>query len=102
MGSKYIGETEKNLNRLFDDVENSNAVLLFDEADALFGKRSEEKDSHTRYADLVVANLLPRMEAYHGLTILAINHSRTLDKPSLGRFDCIVEFRDPEKRRDND
>ena len=71
--SKYIGETEKNLRRLFDAAEASGAILLFDEADALFGKRSEVKDSHDRYANIEVSYLLQRMEAYRGLAILTTN-----------------------------
>ena len=71
--SKYIGETEKNLRRVFDAAEESGAILLFDEADALFGKRSEVKDSHDRYANIEVSYLLQRMEAYRGLAILTTN-----------------------------
>ena len=73
MVSKYIGETEKNLRRVFDAAEDGGAVLLFDEADALFGKRSEVKDSHDRYANIEVSYLLQRMEAYRGLAILTTN-----------------------------
>ena len=71
--SKYIGETEKNLRRLFDAAEDGGAILFFDEADALFGKRSEVKDSHDRYANIEINYLLQRMEAYRGLAILATN-----------------------------
>ena len=71
--SKYIGETEKNLRRVFDAAEDGGAILLFDEADALFGKRSEVKDSHDRYANIEVSYLLQRMEAYRGLAILTTN-----------------------------
>src|SRR5262249_32906735 len=71
--SKYIGETEKNLRRVFDAAEEGGAILLFDEADALFGKRSEVKDSHDRYANIEVGYLLQRMEAYRGLAILTSN-----------------------------
>ena len=74
--SKYIGETEKNLRRVFDAAEDSGAILLFDEADALFGKRSEVKDSHDRYANIEVSYLLQRMEAYRGLAILTTNHAQ--------------------------
>ena len=77
--SKYIGETEKNLARLFDAAECGNAILLFDEADALFGKRSEVKDSHDRYANIEVSYLLQRMEAYRGLAILTTNMKQALD-----------------------
>ena len=73
MVSKYIGETEKNLRRVFDAAEEGGAILLFDEADALFGKRSEVKDSHDRYANIEVSYLLQRMEAYRGLAILTTN-----------------------------
>ena len=79
MVSKYIGETEKNLRRVFDAAEASGAILLFDEADALFGKRSEVKDSHDRYANIEVSYLLQRMEAYRGLAILTTNLKRALD-----------------------
>ena len=71
--SKYIGETEKNLRRLFDAAEDGGAILFFDEADALFGKRSEVKDSHDRYANIEINYLLQRMESYRGLAILATN-----------------------------
>ena len=74
--SKYIGETEKNLRRVFDAAEEGGAILLFDEADALFGKRSEVKDSHDRYANIEVSYLLQRMEAYRGLAILTTNMKR--------------------------
>jgi SpoVK/Ycf46/Vps4 family AAA+-type ATPase len=76
--SKYIGETEKNLRRVFDAAEDGGAILLFDEADALFGKRSEVKDSHDRYANIEVSYLLQRMEAYRGLAILTTNECRAL------------------------
>ena len=77
--SKYIGETEKNLRRVFDAAEAGGAILLFDEADALFGKRSEVKDSHDRYANIEVSYLLQRMEAYRGLAILTTNMKGALD-----------------------
>ncbi len=79
MVSKYIGETEKNLRRLFDAAEDGGAILFFDEADALFGKRSEVKDSHDRYANIEINYLLQRMEAYRGLAILATNMKSALD-----------------------
>ena len=82
MVSKYIGETEKNLRRLFDAAEDGGAILFFDEADALFGKRSEVKDSHDRYANIEINYLLQRMEAYRGLAILATNMKSALDQPS--------------------
>ena len=84
--SKYIGETEKNLRRVFDAAEDGGAVLLFDEADALFGKRSEVKDSHDRYANIEVGYLLQRMEAYRGLAILTTNMKDALDPAFLRRL----------------
>ncbi len=94
--SKYIGETEKNLKRLFDAAEASGAVLLFDEADALFGKRSEVKDSHDRYANIEVAYLLQRVEAYRGLAILTTNMRGALDRAFLRRIRFIVTFPFPD------
>lgn len=90
--SKYIGETEKNLRRVFDAAEEGGAILLFDEADALFGKRSEVKDSHDRYANIEVSYLLQRMEAYHGLAILTTNLRSALDTAFLRRLRFIVNF----------
>ncbi|WP_020672138.1 ATP-binding protein [Amycolatopsis nigrescens] len=90
--SKYIGETEKNLRRVFDAAERGGAVLLFDEADALFGKRSEVKDSHDRYANLEVSYLLMRMEAYRGLAILTTNLKKALDQAFLRRIRFVVDF----------
>ncbi len=90
--SKYIGETEKNLARLFDAAERSGAVLLFDEADALFGKRTEVRDSHDRYANLEVAYLLQRMETYRGLAILTTNLRSNLDRAFVRRVRFIVQF----------
>ena len=90
--SKYIGETEKNLRRLFDAAEDGGAILFFDEADALFGKRSEVKDSHDRYANIEVSYLLQRMEAYRGLAILATNLKTALDTAFLRRLRFIVSF----------
>jgi SpoVK/Ycf46/Vps4 family AAA+-type ATPase len=90
--SKYIGETEKNLRRVFDAAEEGGAVLLFDEADALFGKRSEVKDSHDRYANVEVSYLLQRMEAYRGLAILATNMKEALDPAFLRRLRFVVQF----------
>lgn len=98
--SKYIGETEKNLRRVFDAAEEGGAILLFDEADALFGKRSEVKDSHDRYANIEVSYLLQRMEAYRGLAILTTNMKSALDQAFLRRIRFIVQFPfpDPEQR----
>jgi hypothetical protein len=90
--SKYIGETEKNLRRVFDAAEESGAILLFDEADALFGKRTEVKDSHDRYANIEVSYLLQRMEAYRGLAILTTNFRTALDDAFLRRLRFIVDF----------
>ena len=95
--SKYIGETEKNLARLFDAAEASGAVLLFDEADALFGKRSDVKDSHDRYANIEIAYLLQRIEAYRGLAILTTNLKSALDKAFLRRIRCVVQFPFPDE-----
>lgn len=94
--SKYIGETEKNLRRVFDAAERGGAVLLFDEADALFGKRSEVKDSHDRYANIEVSYLLQRMEAYRGLAILTTNLKSSLDSAFLRRIRFIVDFPFPD------
>lgn len=96
--SKYIGETEKNLKRLFDAAEASGAVLLFDEADALFGKRSEVKDSHDRYANIEIAYLLQRIEAYRGLAILTTNMKSALDRAFLRRIRFVVQFPFPDAR----
>jgi len=94
--SKYIGETEKNLARLFDAAEDGGAILLFDEADALFGKRSEVKDSHDRYANIEINYLLQRIESYRGLAILATNMKSALDKAFLRRLRFIVNFSFPD------
>jgi hypothetical protein len=94
--SKYIGETEKNLARVFDAAEDSGAILLFDEADALFGKRSEVKDSHDRYANIEVSYLLQRMEAYRGLAILTTNQKAALDPAFLRRLRFVVQFPFPD------
>jgi SpoVK/Ycf46/Vps4 family AAA+-type ATPase len=90
--NKYIGETEKNLRRLFDAAEDGGAILFFDEADALFGKRSEVRDSHDRYANIEVNYLLQRMEAYRGLAILATNLKGSLDHAFMRRLRFIVNF----------
>jgi hypothetical protein len=94
--SKYIGETEKNLRRVFDAAEDGGAILLFDEADALFGKRSEVKDSHDRYANVEVSYLLQRMEAYRGLAILTSNMKSALDPAFLRRIRFVVSFPFPD------
>jgi SpoVK/Ycf46/Vps4 family AAA+-type ATPase len=90
--SKYIGETEKNLARLFDAAESGGAILFFDEADALFGKRSEVKDSHDRYANIEINYLLQRMEAFSGLAILATNMKAALDQAFMRRLRFIVNL----------
>jgi predicted nucleic acid-binding protein len=94
--SKYIGETEKNLKQVFDAAEEGGVLLLFDEADALFGKRSEVKDSHDRYANIEVGYLLQRMEAYHGLAILTTNAKSVLDKSFHRRLRFTVNFPFPD------
>ncbi len=99
--SKYIGETEKNLRNVFDAAEQSGAILFFDEADALFGKRTEVKDSHDRYANIEINYLLQRMEDYRGLAILCTNRRSALDRAFLRRLRFLVEFPFPdcEQRR---
>lgn len=94
--SKYIGETEKNLRRVFDAAEIGGVVLLFDEADALFGKRTEVKDSHDRHANVEVSYLLQRMEAYRGLSVLTTNLKTSLDQAFLRRIRFIVQFPFPD------
>jgi hypothetical protein len=94
--SKYIGETEKNLRRVFDAAEESGSILLFDEADALFGKRSEVKDSHDRYANIEVSYLLQRMESYRGLAVLTTNMRSALDAAFLRRIRFVVSFPFPD------
>ena len=94
--SKYIGETEKNLRRIFDAAESGGAILLFDEADALFGKRSEVKDSHDRHANIEVSYLLQRMEAYRGLAILTTNLKGSLDTAFMRRIRFVVQFAFPD------
>lgn len=90
--SKYIGETEKNLSRIFREAAESNAILLLDEADALFGKRTEVKDTHDRYANLEVNYLLQRIEDYNGIVILSTNHSNTIDEALIRRMRYVVKF----------
>lgn len=94
--SKYVGETEKNLRRVFDAADASGAVLFFDEADALFVRRSEVKGSHDRYANIEVNYLLQRMEACRGLVILATNMTSAIDPAFVRRFQSIVEFPMPD------
>ena len=93
---KYIGETEKNLDRIFAESDDVNGVLLFDEADALFGQRSEVRDSHDRYANIEVAYLLQRMEAYEGIVILATNLRENMDEAFTRRIKFIIDFPFPD------
>ncbi|MBA5870233.1 MAG: AAA family ATPase [Nitrospira sp. CR2.1] len=97
--SKYIGETERNLRRVFDAAETSGAMLLFDEADALFGKRSEVRDSHDRYANIEVSYLLQRMEAYRGLAVLTTNMKAALDVAFSRRLSFVVQFPFPDQHQ---
>src|SRR5262249_26368223 len=96
--SKYIGETEKNLARPVDAAEDGGAHLFFDEADSLFGKRTEVKDAHDRYANIEVNYLLQRIESYRGLAILATNFKRALDPAFLRRLQFVVQFPFPGPR----
>jgi ATP-dependent 26S proteasome regulatory subunit len=95
--SKYIGETEKNLGQIFREAQSSKAILFFDEADALFGKRSEVKDAHDRYANIEVGYLLQKMEEYEGVAILATNLRQHLDEAFVRRMQFIVEFPFPDE-----
>ena len=95
--SKYIGETAKKLQDIFDAAAEGGAILYFDEADALFGKRSEVKDSHDRYANAEIGYLLRRLEPYEGLAIIATNRSDNLDQATISRLDGIVEFPMPDE-----
>lgn len=97
--NKYIGETEKNLNRIFTAASNANAILLFDEADALFGKRSEVKDAHDRYANLEISYLLQKMEEYEGLAILTTNLRNNMDDAFVRRLRFIIEFPFPSEKQ---
>jgi len=94
--SKYIGETEKNLSRVFDQAESKDWILFFDEADALFGKRSNTSDSHDRYANQEVSFLLQRMEDYDGLVILCSNFKKNIDEAFFRRFQLILDFEIPD------
>jgi hypothetical protein len=96
--SKYIGETEKNLRRVFDAAEGGATILLFDEADAIFGKRSDVKDSHDRYANMEVSYLLQRMESYQGLAILTTNLKDSLDTAFLRRIRFVVKYGFPDTK----
>ena len=92
--SKYLGETEKNLRRLFDAAEDGGSILFFDEADALLGKRTEVRDSHDRFANAEVSYLLERMEQFRGLAIVATNGRQNLDEAFTRRLRYLVEFPD--------
>jgi SpoVK/Ycf46/Vps4 family AAA+-type ATPase len=95
--SKYIGETEKNLEKIFRAADQGDAVLLFDEADAIFGKRSEVRDARDRYANVEVAYLLQRLEAYQGLAVLTTNLRGNIDEAFIRRLDFVLEFPLPEE-----
>ncbi len=97
--SKYIGETEKNLSKIFKEAETSNAILFFDEADALFGKRSEVKDAHDRYANIETGYLLQKMEEYEGVVILATNLSKNIDDAFLRRLHFVIDFPFPDENQ---
>ena len=98
VASKYIGETEKNLKQIFDAAETKECILFFDEADSLFGKRSEVKDSHDRYANLQIGYLLQRIESYSGIAILATNFKKSLDPAFMRRVQTIIDFPFPEDK----
>jgi len=95
--SKYIGETEKNLSRIFREAETSNAILFFDEADALFGKHTEVSDAHDRYANIETSYLLQKMEEYEGIVVLATNLRENMDEAFTRRLRFIVEFPFPDE-----
>lgn len=96
--SKYIGETEKNLDGIFTEAQSSNAILFFDEADALFGKRSEVRDAHDRYANIEIGYLLQKMEEYDGIAVLATNVRQNMDEAFVRRIHSIVEFPFPDEQ----
>ena len=95
--NKYIGETEKNLKRIFDAADVADVVLFFDEADSLFGKRTEVSDAHDRYANLEISYLLERMERFKGLAILATNRKKDLDEAFLRRLRYVIDFPLPDE-----
>jgi SpoVK/Ycf46/Vps4 family AAA+-type ATPase len=97
--SKYIGETEKNLNKIFKDAEDGNAVLFFDEADALFGKRSEIKDAHDRYANIEMNYILQKMEEHRGIAIFATNQNKNIDDAFIRRLRFIINFPVPNQEQ---
>jgi SpoVK/Ycf46/Vps4 family AAA+-type ATPase len=94
--SKYIGETEKNLSRIFQEAESSNAILFFDEADAVFGKRTRIADAHDRYANIETSYLLQKLEEYEGVVILATNLRENMDDAFIRRMRFVVEFTFPD------
>jgi SpoVK/Ycf46/Vps4 family AAA+-type ATPase len=96
MVSKQVGETEKQLGKVFDTARGSNAILLFDEGDALFDRRTEVKDSHDRYANIEAGYLLQRAEAHHGLVILIANAKSSIDPAFIRRMNLVVEFPSPD------
>jgi SpoVK/Ycf46/Vps4 family AAA+-type ATPase len=98
MVSKYIGETEKNLEKVFNEAQSSNAILFFDEADAIFGKRSGVKDARDRYANIEVSYLLQRMEVYDGVTILATNLRSNIDEAFLRRLQFAIDIPFPDEK----
>ena len=95
LASRHIGETEKNIDRLFEAATSDGAVLLFDEADAVFGKRTQVRDAHDRYANIEVNYLLAKIEAHGGLTILTANRREALDPAFLRRLRAVIEFPPP-------
>ena len=95
VASEYIGETEKNIHAIFDTLESAGVVLLFEEADALFGKRSDVKDSHDRYANIEVGYFLKRLEDFNGVAILATNTKSNIDDAFLRRLRYVVNFSSP-------
>jgi vesicle-fusing ATPase len=99
VANKYIGETEKNLKRLFDAADVSDCVLFFDEADSLFGRRTETRDAHDRYANLEISYLLDRMERFKGLAILASNRKKDLDEAFLRRLRYVIDFPLPSREQ---
>ena len=90
VSSRYIGETEKNLKKIFEKTKNMNVILLFDEADALFGKRSNVKNSHDKYANLEISYLLQRLEEHKGVMFISSNFKRPTTKQSVAKLDCVI------------
>jgi SpoVK/Ycf46/Vps4 family AAA+-type ATPase len=99
VGSKYIGETEKNLNSIFKEAEKSGSILFFDEADALFGKRSEVKEGHDRYANIEMAYLLQKFKEHKGIVILALNFANNIDEAVARRMNFWIESPLPDASR---